>query len=252
MKRIAIAAAVVAAAALTIVIAVVTGGDDDTTRVTGNQERSAGAATQREPMPIDDLVQQLMDDGLPVRTVAPDETGPHPFIRESVIANLGDGRSPVVESFINTFDSLEAREGWLEAVRSLGGFAIIRGDELWAVSPDSDLPNSDELARQFTDSVEGAELVASENWTPPFATEDGGESPTTGEGDPEIPASEPAGEIEPFVNAPNREQILADAGDANGDGVDDCLMMSMTDGEYELCIENGSDEAEAREMGYGG
>ena len=44
-------------------------------------------------------------------------------------------------------------------MRGFDAYAVIRGEELWAVSPDSDLPASAEIAQRLADDIEGAELV---------------------------------------------------------------------------------------------
>jgi len=73
----------------------------------------------------------------------------------------GDGVANQVEAIVNTFPSLEARAAWLGTVRGFDAYAVIRGEELWAVSPDSDLPASAEIAQRLVlaDDIEGAELV---------------------------------------------------------------------------------------------
>jgi hypothetical protein len=80
-------------------------------------------------------------------------------VLQEALDNGGDGVANQVEAIVNTFPSLEARAAWLDTVRSFQGYAVIRGEELWAVSPDSDLPDSAEIAQRLADDIEGAELV---------------------------------------------------------------------------------------------
>lgn len=111
-----------------------------------------------ELMPISDVVAMLENDGMNVLLVNSRENH-FPVVLESIeITFQTDNPVPTedrVEGIINTFETLDNRAAWLETSRSLDGIAVVRGDELWAVSVDSDLHNSREIAERLAATLQG-------------------------------------------------------------------------------------------------
>lgn len=119
---------------------------------------SADSEPEAEPMPVQDVVSMLEDDGMDILLVNSRENS-FPIVLESVdIVFQIDNPVPTedrVESIVNTFETLDNRDAWLEISQGFDGVAVVRGDELWAVSVDSDLANSREIAEQLANTLNG-------------------------------------------------------------------------------------------------
>lgn len=109
---------------------------------------------------INNVVEMLLNDGMAIHTTAPED--PPPLVRESVEIIFDDieleltpptfGR---IEGNIHTFETLDNRDSWLALSRGFGGIAVMRGDELWVISVDSDLPQSRDVAERLAATING-------------------------------------------------------------------------------------------------
>lgn len=113
-----------------------------------------------KPMAMDSVVTMLVDDGMLIHTTAPREA---PLgVRESVDIIFDDvvlestppnfGR---IEGMIHTFETQGNRDSWIETSQAFDGVAVVRGDELWAISVDSDLPQSRDIAERLANTIDG-------------------------------------------------------------------------------------------------
>jgi hypothetical protein len=113
---------------------------------------SSGGATTDTPPSIEGVIDTLMDDGLPIQTVAPRKPGL--FARQTVDV-IFDVNGDRIEGLVHIFGNLEGRDAWIEAATTLGRFGITRDAELWVVNPDGDLPNSAQIAGQLAETIDG-------------------------------------------------------------------------------------------------
>lgn len=119
-----------------------------------------GADPEPKPKSMDSVVSMLIDDGMSIHTTAPRET---PLgVRESVEIIFDDfvleSRPPTfgrIEGMIHTFETLGNRDSWIETSQAFDGVAVVRGDELWAISVDSDLPQSSDIAERLAVTIDG-------------------------------------------------------------------------------------------------